>query len=1031
MIPQKLTISGLYSYQKEQTIDFTRLLDAQLFGIFGTVGSGKSSILEAISFAIYGETERLNSRDGRNYNMMNLKSNKLLIDFECLNFENEHWRFIVEGKRAGNDFETVRTFSRRILVKKDGEWQAVEDADPAVITGLSYDNFRRTIIIPQGKFQEFLQLGDTDRTRMLKEIFDLDKYEFSLQTKALIKRGTERRENLDGQLLQYENTNQEAINQKKEELQKQQKALAEIRGALEKKEERFNLLRSVKDKLEKREKLAETLRELQKEEEKHKALEKQLKEYEHCYSTFSEHFRQHQRLEKSIRERTENVAQLKAGLSDLKEKSGKIEAEWKKISKEYEKRDERGERLRDLETLLRIKQTEAEIGEAAEKLKKRQAEAGQLREKLTETTAKNKELKERLKELQKNKPDEQQLAAIQHWYARYGDLKDAIKAKQTESVKLKEGLEELKASFLRGLEESARETGLKVDPELTIPETIKHLSEKQNELELQLKDTQNRHNEASVQVKLEEFAENLKDGSPCPLCGSEEHPAPLHGKSGTKLDEINNLIDQLNKKLKNCRELTEKFGRLQSKSELKQEALKQAEESYNQEKQSAEEFLARFSWKEFDPESRETFDAALKQAEETRKLISETEKKQEKTESELEKQQKAAEGEREELDKLKGNLQTLRGRLDTEMEALKKLSYTDYGLTDAETISSEKEQLDELIRQTDTHYRELQTKRETVQKKISADTAKLESAEVSLQDDKKELEEVNNHIDTLLADSDFEDRAHVARILDQKLDAGAIREENEKFFRELHTTQKLKAELDEELGGQSFDPEAYEALNTEITEMKEKRDSLIGETSNTEERIKTLQNDLKKKQDLESELRILNQRLEDLDTLRKLFQSSGFVNYISSVYLHQLCDAANKRFYILTRQQLRLELTETNNFQVRDFLHDGRLRSIKTLSGGQTFQASLCLALALAETVQLHHKTKQNFFFLDEGFGSLDRESLHTVFDTLKSLRREARVVGIISHVEELQQEIDVFLRIQNDSEKGSIIMEGAPRAQF
>ena len=82
MIPIQLTIKGLYSYQEIQTIDFTKLTAAHLFGIFGTVGSGKSSILEAITFAIYGKTDRLNlSGDNRNYNMMNLKSDELLIDF--------------------------------------------------------------------------------------------------------------------------------------------------------------------------------------------------------------------------------------------------------------------------------------------------------------------------------------------------------------------------------------------------------------------------------------------------------------------------------------------------------------------------------------------------------------------------------------------------------------------------------------------------------------------------------------------------------------------------------------------------------------------------------------------------------------------------------------------------------------------------------------------------------------------------------------------------------------------------------------
>src|SRR5215212_8799210 len=99
MIPVGLTIKGLYSYQQETTIDFTNLTAAGLFGIFGAVGSGKSTILEAISFALYGETERLNSRDSRSYNMMNLKTNDLLIDFvfTCGDCDDEY-RFTVAAK---------------------------------------------------------------------------------------------------------------------------------------------------------------------------------------------------------------------------------------------------------------------------------------------------------------------------------------------------------------------------------------------------------------------------------------------------------------------------------------------------------------------------------------------------------------------------------------------------------------------------------------------------------------------------------------------------------------------------------------------------------------------------------------------------------------------------------------------------------------------------------------------------------------------------------------------------------------------
>jgi DNA repair protein SbcC/Rad50 len=120
MIPIQLTIKGLYSYQEKQTIDFTKLTAANLFGIFGTVGSGKSSILEAITFAIYGRTDRLNlSGDNRYYNMMNLKSDELLIDFIFETGKNQTaYRATVKGKRNSKNFDDVKTLERSAYRKK-------------------------------------------------------------------------------------------------------------------------------------------------------------------------------------------------------------------------------------------------------------------------------------------------------------------------------------------------------------------------------------------------------------------------------------------------------------------------------------------------------------------------------------------------------------------------------------------------------------------------------------------------------------------------------------------------------------------------------------------------------------------------------------------------------------------------------------------------------------------------------------------------------------------------------------------------
>ena len=167
----------------------------------------------------------------------------------------------------------------------------------------------------------------------------------------------------------------------------------------------------------------------------------------------------------------------------------------------------------------------------------------------------------------------------------------------------------------------------------------------------------------------------------------------------------------------------------------------------------------------------------------------------------------------------------------------------------------------------------------------------------------------------------------------------------------------------------------------------------------------------------------LQNRAQDITELKNLFRASSFVNYVSTVYLQNLCKAANERFYKLTRQKMGLELLADNSFHVRDYMNEGKLRSVKTLSGGQTFQASLSLALSLADSIHKIAGSAENFFFLDEGFGTLDKESLDVVFDSLKALRKENRIVGVISHVEDMQQEIETYLKVTNNEEQGSRII--------
>ena len=186
--------------------------------------------------------------------------------------------------------------------------------------------------------------------------------------------------------------------------------------------------------------------------------------------------------------------------------------------------------------------------------------------------------------------------------------------------------------------------------------------------------------------------------------------------------------------------------------------------------------------------------------------------------------------------------------------------------------------------------------------------------------------------------------------------------------------------------------------------------------------FRSIQAGLELKTKLEEEKESLENKISRLLEMKRLFQANGFVNYVSTVYLKNLILIANRRFQEFTGYRLKLELNERNEFVVRDLMNNGELRHIKTLSGGQTFLASLSMAISLADIIQGHHPGSGNFFFIDEGFGSLDKTSLEAVFRALSLLSKENRIVGIISHVEDLQQEIQTFLKVELHPERGSTV---------
>ncbi|MEG1311214.1 MAG: AAA family ATPase [Romboutsia sp.] len=238
MRPIKLELSGLNSYIEKSVIDFEKLTERGLFGIFGKTGSGKSTILDAITMAMYGKI----SRNTKEYINTNSEKARISYEFE-LGSKNSKRRYLVDRTIERNKTENEITYARLVEIHNNGEKivlaNKVEDVNKKItqIVGLTADDFTRTAVLPQGKFNDFLKLTGSERRDMLERIFNLEKY-----GKILIEKVKKRKNNqlqnlseINIKLNQYDGISKEVYDCIVRELE-------ELKNLEKQKNEQLNLL---------------------------------------------------------------------------------------------------------------------------------------------------------------------------------------------------------------------------------------------------------------------------------------------------------------------------------------------------------------------------------------------------------------------------------------------------------------------------------------------------------------------------------------------------------------------------------------------------------------------------------------------------------------------------------------------------------------------------------------------------------------------------------------------------------------------
>lgn len=1008
MLPLYLSLEGLYSYQKKQEVDFTQLTEGGLFGIFGTVGSGKSSILEAISFALYGETERLNKQEKRAYNMLNLKSDTAIIDFQFLNFEGRKFRFVAQWKRK-KKFEETSTIERYAYEWQDDRWIPLASADGALVTNLSYPNFRRTIIIPQGQFKEFLELKGKDRSDMMKEIFFLDQYDLGPRVSFLQADNNKKIEHIKGALTGFEEVSQEILSEREHSLFEARTLLSSVKAEFEKVDQTLRILQ-----VEKENQSALDAKEL---ELKNLALqlpqiqhyEKELSQFETVSNKFKNSILNLHNITANKEQLLHKIEKLKESKNLLSDKIAVTERQLSEIQTDYLALETSKKSIEDFRLLLANTELDKNKSELQVRIGKGSpiVEQTKKREKELQDQLLNQEIQ--LDKSKNSKIQTHELMLVENWFQKQDQLLN-----QLSDIEIKRQNQEKE---IQSYHAQLEQHNLNAEEwQITLQERISQVLTKSSALK-------ERENTALVQQELSQYVLKLQDGTPCPLCGSLDHPSPMH--ESDDITQINLLSTERNKLDQEEQMLRDLYTKASNIVALIIDKKKGLEELENKRKEYQDLLLLHeqlFVWQNFEKENRDAFEQRKNEAQllENKIVQEETHIKntrlalQETTEN-LAKYSKS-------LDDLKHQISIIDAKILQNLNQIKVPSSEKYFGSSKDNLQTE---LTALMTKITTVEQQFNSWNESLIKDknhFAAIVGQYSEAHEQYITLSSQLQQLQGTINSLLKEFQFADITVVKSILDKNLDVPKLREKIQQFHIQYNTLITRIEELKEITKQSTFTPDIL-AETEEIHRLKKEELELqLSLTGILEKDLARLTIELDKKKHLLEGYEKLNSRKDNLKLLDNMFKGNGFINYVSSIHLARLCEIANVRFQRLTKNQLSLCLNENNEFEVIDYLHNGYQRSVKTLSGGQSFQASLCLALALAENIQSLNKADRNFFFIDEGFGTQDTESINTVFDTLQYLHHENRVVGIISHVEELKERMPRSITVNKDLEKGSQI---------
>jgi exonuclease SbcC len=509
------------------------------------------------------------------------------------------------------------------------------------------------------------------------------------------------------------------------------------------------------------------------------------------------------------------------------------------------------------------------------------------------------------------------------------------------------------------------------------------------------------------------MAARLQDGQPCPVCGSAAHPVPAV-KTAEAPSEIE--LQQAKQKAENARAKTQKYSAAASTFKARVEAeedlvVKSAVKVLGSDIADIHVLLG--------IESEKTRIHLKKCTETVDKLKGQIVRKEE-CESKIAKSRPEIEQIADELMYLNnevGDLKIAQGSYTAKITTIR-----------SKLLFTARKEAEEDIRRNRERLTAMKLAMETVEKSLGDCKGTISNAKAVILElsDRFEMAQTNlgwaqDKFTATLHDRGFIDEAQYMSMLMTEKEIGLLKDDVDYYNEQVKTSKKEIAALMEETAGIVFaNIAAYQAKKTDLVKEKkasEDRRLAIYSRLETNQRI---QNAIDSKQ---SEMNEIEQKYLSLRNLSDTAngdlsgkQKLAFEQYVQTTYFNQIIAEANKRLAYMTAGRFELiRKVEAGNLRSQTGLeldvidnYTGKSRSVKTLSGGESFKASLAMALGLSDMIQRFAGGIQlDTIFVDEGFGALDSESLDQAISVLSSLTSGNRTVGIISHVGELKERID------------------------